>query len=134
MFEETVILYMYAAIVGLNVGQAIAKNGEDIIISFIGICGYACILMFNNSGHSDLEEIMHMTCTVCTMIFSAIAYIVLHGENEEFSNQEREKQNEQGRKHVQYSISPQNVEEILHRLKRQESNLGAAKGTSVPKA
>lgn len=134
MFEETVILYMYAAIVGLNVGQAMAKNGEDIIISFIGMCGYACIIMFNNPGQGQLEELMHITCTICTMIFLAISYIVLHNENEDFSNQPKEKENGQSRKHVHYSISPQNVEEILHRLKRQESSIGDTKGTSVPKA
>lgn len=129
--SNEIVFYAYAVIVGLEIGRAICKD-DEIIISFIGICGYIYLIMFNNPGQTQLEYLMYVTCTLCSGIMATLCYIILWEEHQNFLT-DKENDHEQGlRTSVQRGVSPQGIGEILQRQERIQRSIANPKGNAVP--
>lgn len=130
--SNEIVLYMYAVLVGLEIGRTICKSDEGIIISCMGMCGYTYLILFNNPGQTQLEEVMYVTCTLCAGIIATLCYVILWNEEEHLNNLYKEKDDEQGiRDPVQCSVSPQGIEEILRRQQRIGKSIAYPKGNAV---
>ena len=130
--SNEIVFYAYAVIVGLEIGRAICKD-DEIIISFIGICGYIYLIMFNNPGQEQLEYVMYITCTLCSGIMATLCYIILWKEDKTLNDLYKENDHEQGlRTSVQCGVSPQGIGEILQRQERIQRSIANPKGNAVP--
>lgn len=127
--SNEMVLYLYAILVGLEIGRWIYKPSEGKIISLTGICGYLYLILFNNPGHSDLDYVMYIICTASAMCIACLSYITWKREESLLDILYQERHHEQVvRNPVQRCISPQGVEDLLQRQERIRRNIGNTEG------